>query len=396
MGTYRGIPKTVYWLGIVSLFNDLAGEMVYPVLPAFLASLGGGALALGLIEGVADTTASLIKLYSGFWADRVGKRKPLVLWGYSLSAITKPLLAGATTWAQILWIRFTDRAGKGIRTSPRDALISDATAAEHQSTSFGFHRAFDHAGGVLGPLIAAGLLLLPGMGPRLVFLIATVPACLSVWILLKKVEDIPKLSQARSSALSLSLAFRELKGSFRFFLFLVFIFSLGLSSDALILLYFTKQGFSAFDVSLIWSAHTFVKMLSNLYLSPWADRYGDRYMLMIGWVLYALSYFALAFILEPHWMVGVFLIYGICFGFLEPAEKGMVARLAPPSLLGSAFGLFHFTVGIAMLPASLIFGFLWQWQDASLAFIAGGSFALLAAILLLFLPKIKKPIGPID
>jgi MFS family permease len=384
------LPRTVIALGLVSLITDLSSEMIYPLLPAFLATvLVAGALELGVIEGIAESTAAILKLVSGLWTDRVGRRKPFVLGGYGLSGLVRPLIGLAWAWPVVLVLRFGDRVGKGLRTSPRDALIADAVDPSIRGRAYGFHRAMDHAGAVLGPLVAAGLMAL-GLGLRSVFLLSAIPALVVVGLILFGVRDGPAPPpRERRPILG---HWSELGGGFKAVLAVVVLFTLGNSTDAFLLLRLGDllgQGEAHVALSwvaLLWSAHHVVKLLATYAGGRLSDRLGRRGMIIAGWLVYAAVYLAFAWVDSAPAAVVVFLLYGLYFGLTEPVEKAWVADLVPTGLRGTAFGYYNGAVGLAALPASLLFGLLWRLFGAAAAFGTGAALAGLAALLLAVVP----------
>jgi len=379
------LPGTVVALGVVSFFTDLSSEMIYPLLPLFLTTvLAAGPRALGVIEGVAETTAAGVKLLSGLWADRLRRRKPLVVAGYSLAGLVRPLIGLAGSWLAVLLLRFADRVGKGLRSSPRDALIADATPADRRGEAFGLQRALDHAGAVAGPLVAAALLAWAGLSLRTVFLLAAIPAVVVVVVLLAAVHEAPRQTTNASIAAD-APAMRELGRPFLLVLAAVLLFTLGNSTDAFLLLRLADAGVPASGVALVWSAFHAVKMLATYAGGRLSDRWGRRPMVTAGWMVYAAVYLAFAVVDSSPAVIATFLAYGLYFGLTEPVEKAWVADLVPDRLRGTAFGLYHGTVGLAALPASLLFGLLWQRFGAPTAFATGAGLAAAASGLLLLL-----------
>jgi MFS family permease len=377
------LPRAVFALGVVSFFTDLSSEMIYPLLPVFLVTvLGAGALSLGVIEGAAESTASLLKVVSGIWSDRLRRRKPLVLFGYSLSGLARPLIGLAVIWPAVLALRVVDRVGKGVRTSPRDALIADVTPPEQRGRAYGLHRAMDHAGAVAGPLVAAGLLGLLGLGLRDVFLLAALPAVVVVVTIVLFVPE-PSPIQAPTVPATTRGAWQELGSPYRRLLLAVVVFTLGNSTDAFLLLRLSEARIGATALALLWSLHSLVKMTATYYGGRFSDRLGHRRMLIAGWLVYAAIYLAFAKVTSAPALVAVFLAYGLYFGLTEPAEKALVSQMAPATLRGTAFGYYHGAVGLAALPASLLFGLLWQAFGAPVAFAAGAALAALACVLML-------------
>jgi len=374
------LPRTVLLLGVVSLLTDLSGEMIYPLLPVFLAAkLGATALALGLIEGVAESTASLLKLVSGKWSDRTPRRKGFLVAGYGLAGACRPLIGLAWAWPVVLVLRFLDRVGKGIRSAPRDAMIADVTDPSLRGRAFGFHRAMDHAGAVLGPLVAAGLLLIPGVTTSQVFLLAAIPALVTFIVLVAGVRETPRVIEPVRTDRPPG----TLPAPFRRLLLAVLVFTLGNSTDAFLLLRLSDGGLPAGGVAAAWSAHHVVKMGGTWFFGRLSDRVPRRTLIAVGWLIYAAVYATFSLPLPMPALLATFLVYGLYFGLVEPAEKAWVADLVPPELRGSAFGAYHAAIGIAALPASLLFGFLWQRFGMPTAFLTGAAFAL-AAIPLLF------------
>jgi MFS family permease len=380
MSLRRVIRGNVLWLGIVSLFTDLSSEMIYPLLPFFLTqTLGAGPAFLGLVEGVAETTASVLKLASGWFSDRVGKRKPLVLIGYGIASIARPLIAIAVAPWQILAIRFSDRVGKGIRTAPRDALLADSVDVAHRGAAFGFHRGADHAGAVIGPLAASGLLLLMPGEYRIVFALAAVPAFISVLILWTRVRENDSLDPAPAKVRFEGWAM--LPKELRWFLVVVVIFTLGNATDAFLLLRAQQLGVPIAMIPLLWAALHVSKMGWSIPGGMLADRMGSRVAIVSGWLLYAAVYVCFALASAPWHVWALFLVYGLFYGLTEAPEKALVALLAPQNKRGAAFGAYHFAVGVAALPASVLFGILWQRFNSTTALLAGAVLSLAATSL---------------
>jgi MFS family permease len=320
----------------------------------------------------------------------VGRRKPFVLCGYGLSGLVRPLIGLAGAWPVVLGLRFADRVGKGLRTSPRDALIADAVDPANRGRAYGFHRAMDHLGAVLGPLLAAGLMAL-GLGLRPVFLLAAVPAALVVGLILLGIREAP--APSRPAPAPLLAGWRALGPRFRAILAVILVFTLGNSTDAFLLLRLGEAlgggERAAGWVAVLWSAHHVVKMVATYAGGRLSDRFGRRRMIAAGWLAYAAVYLGFAMLDSGPALVAVFLAYGLYFGLTEPVEKAWVADLAPAGLRGTAFGAYHATVGLAALPASLLFGLLWKLWGAGVAFGTGAGLAAFAAILLL-----QKRIAP--
>ncbi len=382
---FRGITRNVVVLGIVSFLTDVSSEMIYPLLPTFLtAVLGAGPAFLGAIEGAAESTAAFFKLMSGAWADRIRDRTRLILGGYGLSSLARPLIAAATRPWMVLAVRVTDRVGKGVRTSPRDAIIADSVAGAVRGRAYGFHRAMDHAGAVVGPLLAAGLLAGGIRDLRTVFWWATVPGFLAVLLILLGVREVPTRApvsgEPRRGLSTLPT------GTLRAYLATLFVFTLGNSSDAFLLLRAGQLGVPAAGLPLLWVMFHLVKMTSVMPFGGLSDRIGRRQIIIAGWLIYALTYggFALATTAWQAW--ALFALYGLFYGLTEGVERALLADLARPAERGMAFGWYHFVIGLGALPASLFFGLLWQRLGPQVAFGLGAALAAAAALLLVRIP----------
>jgi MFS family permease len=383
---FKGITGNVLILGLVSLFTDISSEMIYPLLPLFLTTvLGGGPAFLGLIEGVAESTASILKLVSGIMSDRVRRRKNLVLAGYGLSAIARPLIALATSPLAVLFIRFADRVGKGIRTSPRDALIADSIDPAIRGKAYGFHRSLDNAGALIGPLVATLLLTWFVKDLRTVFWLAAIPGGISVLLIVLKVRETATTADGKKGDVGF-LRFLP-AGRLRTYLLILLIFTLGNSSDAFLLLRAGQLGVTMARIPLLWTFFNLVKMCATMPFGALSDRIGRRGVIIAGWGVYALAYMGFAFArTELHiWLL--FALYGLFYGLTEGVEKALLADIADPGERGSAFGWYNCATGIGALPASLIFGFIWQRFNPLAAFAFGAALALLAAVLLFSLVK---------
>ena len=383
------LPRTVVALGAVSLLTDLSSEMIYPLLPVFLSTvLGAGPLAIGAIEGAAESVAALLKLASGWWSDRLPRRKPLVLFGYGLASVVRPLVGLAQNVGQVLMIRLADRTGKGIRGAPRDALIADAVDASQRGRAYGFHRAADHAGAVAGPLVAFALLTWGGVSLRTVFLLAAIPAAGAMIALIFGVRE-KKREIARASGPNLDRT--GLDRRFWAYLGVLMLFTLGNSTDALLILRANDLGVSAAVVPILWAVLHVVKSVSSTPGGILSDRLGRRPLIIAGWLIYAVVYLGFAFASQNWHAWLLFIVYGLYFGMTEGVEKALVADMVPTRVRGAAFGWYNLTIGVAALPASLLFGGLWQRFGAQTAFLVGAALALVAALGLMVVTSDRRP-----
>ena len=386
------LGRNVLALAAVSFLTDVASDMTYPLLPMFLATvLGASATAVGAIEGAAESTAALLKLFSGWLSDRVSRRKPLVLAGYGIASLIRPLIGFAQAASQVLAIRVADRIGKGIRGAPRDALIADSVDPAIRGRAFGFHRAADHAGAVVGPLIAFALLRWGGLELRDVFLLTAIPGALAVAMVLFGVREVPREAPAQPEDKSRKLDLRAPLGRrFWSFLAVLLVFTLGNSTDAFLLLRARDLGIDAALIPILWAVLHVVKALSSTPAGALSDRIGRKPLLVAGWLLYAGVYLALAFA-ETAWHAwALFAVYGVYFGLTEGVEKALVADLVPAEVRGTAFGWYNLAIGVGALPASLIFGLIWDGAGAPVAFGFGAAMALVAAIGISFVAPARR------
>ncbi|MCX6329911.1 MAG: MFS transporter [Bacteroidia bacterium] len=436
----KRIPFVVIMLGVVSLFTDAATEMIYPLVPVFVAALGSGALILGIIEGVAESTAALLKLISGIISDKIGKRKLLVLIGYIISSLIRPLTGIVSSAWQIVVVRMFDRVGKGIRTAPRDALVASSVDESIRGKSFGFHRTMDHTGAVIGPILAIITLLILFLGfgfkdsllaLRWTFVLAIIPGILAVLTIIFFVrESAPSASNSKLFKFSL----KNFDANFKKYLLTVILFTLGNSSDAFLLFRVEesiKKSGAVIDIvnnirplhdmisnfgdeaaranvinilflPLIWAFFHIIKAIFSTPLGALSDRIGRKIVINIGWAIYAFVYFSFAMLvfLPSNFQViatfVLFAIYALFYAFSEGAEKAFVADLVRDDQHGSAYGLYNFAIGLGALPASIIFGFIYSYFNkiipgfgGTIAFGFGGLIALISMLMLAV--KVKEP-----
>ena len=391
---YRGrdLPPTVRRLGSASFFQDVASEMVYPLLPGFLKSLGGGPAVLGAMESAAEGVLALVKGWAGRASDRLGRRKLFVVAGYGASALARPLLALAASASQVVALRLWDRLAKGLRTAPRDALIAEAVAAEKRAYAFSFHRGLDHLGAACGPLLAAAVLVVWADGIRAVFLLATLPALAGfltvAFGLPREAGTVRRHTPPAAPAIAASPASlapsgplpRSLRGALAAF----FCFALGNASDAFLLLRAADLGVGAVGLTLLWSAFHVVKWLASVPGGRLADRIGRRPAILLGWALYAIAYTGFATASRPVVLLVLLALYAGFYGLTEGAERALVVELAgAPAGAGTALGAFHLAAGVGTFFASLWFGLVWQYFGAPAAFLTGAACAGGAAVVLL-------------
>lgn len=389
-GRYLRLPRNVLAVSLVSLLNDTSSEIIYPLLPAFLAlSLGVSPFAIGVIEGVAESLASILKLFAGYLSDRFRTRKLPVFLGYSLAAVTRPFLAIVSSWPQVLAVRMIDRTGKGIRGAPRDALIADSVPVKERGFAFGFNRAADHLGAVIGPMAAVLLLMYFAADPdaptvgeyQSVFLYASVPVLLGLFVIAFGVKEQPDHHhQPDGKAIRFSL--KGFDGNFKRFLFVIGLFTLSNSTDAFLILRAAQLGIAPVVLPLLWMTLHISKVVFSLLGGGLSDRFGRKPLIICGWFVYAFVYAGFA-VASAEWHAwALFIIYGSYFGLTEGVEKAFVADLVPSDRRGTAYGLYNLAFGITVFPASLLFGALYEW-GAAVAFLTSAAISIAAMLMLL-------------
>lgn len=394
MKNILGLPKIVFVLGVVSFFMDISSEMIVPLLPIFLSDvLFASKISIGLIEGIAESTASILKVVSGWFSDKIGKRKPLIFWGYSLSVFSRPILAEAGSWVGVLIYRFTDRLGKGVRTSPRDALITDVTDHKIMGRAFGFHRAMDTIGAVVGPAIAFGILALTSNNLRLVFWLSIIPGLIAIGtiaLFIKDTETKKQIVKDKSLILGSKTSYKGIDKRFKIFLFITALFTIGKIPEAFLILRVKELGV---DLRLIPVLYLSFNITTALLATPSgivADRIGKRKIILLSYLMAALTFAGFALANKEAYSWPLFIIYGIFVAMNEGNQRAFVASLIDPEKKGTGYGIYHTVVGLSALPGGLISGMLFQFKGSVAVFFYGLTLSLASAIIFyLFLSKNK-------
>jgi MFS family permease len=381
---FFGFGRNVFFSGLVSFFMDVSSEMIYPLAPLFLANvLGVNKSVIGLIEGVAESTASLLKVFSGWFSDRLGRRKSLMALGYGISTLSRPVMATAVVWQQVLAARFTDRVGKGIRTAPRDALIAESSRETHLGRAFSFHRAMDTMGAVLGPAIAFFLLGLSGNDYRTVFWVSMAPAVIAVLLIFVCIKERKEAIHAPSHRPKLSLGRLDWKA--KFFIVISAIFALGNSSDVFLVLRAGQLGIPTVMVPVVYLVFNLVYSLSAVPAGMAADRFGRKRIILLGFVLFAVLYYGFAVARNATDIWFLFMLYGVFMGLTDGVQKAFLASIIPADFKATAFGVYATCTGVAVFPASLIGGWLWDRVSPAATFYFGASAAAVSVLLFLVL-----------
>lgn len=388
MNLFKKVPKNVLVLGIVSLFNDIASEMIYPIVPIFLTSVLGAPVAVvGFIEGVAEATASLMRLATGYLSDKIQKRKVFVVWGYSFSAVSKLLIGLATSWYFVLFARFIDRVGKGIRTSARDSLLLQSATGKNKGFIFGFHRAFDSAGAVLGPIAALILLALLKENIRLIFFLAFIPSFFGVILLIFLVGE---KKQERLEKFKFSFKWKTLNPSFKLFFIISMLFALGNSSDAFLILRSKNLGLTTTLVILAYVTYNLSQTIFSTPAGQLADKIGARKVYAYGLIVFAFVYSAFALVNNPFWIWILFPIYGSYIAFTDGVSKAYISEFIDQRESGTYFGMYQTGIALTSFLASFIAGILWSVVSPSATFFYGAGLALLAFLVLSYGRIIRK------
>ncbi|MFH1575983.1 MAG: MFS transporter [Candidatus Margulisiibacteriota bacterium] len=385
----KELKKNVYALGMTSFFTDVSSEMILSLLPLFLTALGAGKTVIGFIEGIAEFTASTLKTFSGWFSDKLRKRKLLLVIGYTLSTVTKPFIAVAGNWGQVLFVRFLDRVGKGVRTSPRDALIAESVEPHERGKYFGFHRMMDTSGAVVGTLLASLFLYVftryfqmdTIFQYRTIFWIAIIPGIMAVLTLVFWVKE-PKFAEVRKTVFSFKAA---LPKKFILFLAVMAVFHLAQFSYAFFILRAADLGVIVPLIPIIYLVYNLVYAGTAMPFGQLADRLGKKNVLMIGFIIGGLMCFGFAFASSPIHAWILFVLAGLAAAIIDTVPRAMVPELVPAEVKGTAYGIYHMVIGVLDLPASLVVGLLWDITGPVIAFSYGAVLPLIAAALLFFL-----------
>lgn len=385
--TILGLERNVFFAGVTSFLSDTTTKMVYAIMPLFLVSIGASKTELSIIEGIAESTASVIKALAGWWSDKIGKNKPFMVIGYAVTALLTPLFAFAVVPMQVLLIRFVERVGKGIRTAPRDSLIASSSQSGKLGRSFGFHKAMDNSGAIVGPLIAFIILAIFPEDYGKVFLISGIPALLGVLVILFFIKEVRKLK----AELPGKICLRDFPRRYYFFLSIAFIFTLGNSTDALLLIKASDVGIIAALIPIVYMVFNGVSVLLSVPAGMLSDKIGREKLILIGYLVYTLVYFGFGRAQSPIMIVVLFACYGIYSAAADGAQKALVSDLSPKDKCGTSLGMYNALIGMTLLPASIIGGVLYDKFGNAMPFYFGGSMALLASFLMLiFLLTDKK------
>jgi len=378
-----GFERNVFFTGLTSFFTDTSTKMVYSVMPLFLLSIGASKTLISLIEGIAESTASLVKALSGYWSDKIGKNKPFMLIGYGVTALITPLYSFVGKPLEVLFYRFFERIGKGIRAAPRDSLISGKKTIKQPGKNFGFHKAMDNSGAILGPLAAFLLLYFIPTGDsimsyKIIFLIATIPAILGVITIAVFIKETKANQQSGANRLSI----KNLPKRYFFFLAIVFVFTLGNFSDALLLVKTTETGVNRVYIPFIYMIFNMVSVLLAIPIGKLSDKIGRERLIIPGFLIFALTFFLFGKCNSIPIFIGLFAMYGLYSALVDGSQKAMISDIVSKDLRGTGYGIYHAVLGITLLPASLIAGLLYDKVGSNAPFYFGAAMALMATVLM--------------
>jgi MFS family permease len=381
-----GFNRNVISTGLTSFLTDTSVKMVYSVMPMFLMSLGASKTSLALIEGIAESTASLVKALSGFWSDRIGKNKPFMIIGYGLSALIIPLYTFVVSPMQVLYLRFIERFGKGIRTAPRDSLIAGSVTNGETGKSFGLQKAMDNSGAIVGPLAAFVLLILFPENYRLIFLLAGIPAVLSILVIILGIKEAKKDQES----LFKKFHFKDFPAKFYLFLIIVFLFTLGNSTDALLMVKANEVGVKVAFIPLVYMITSVVAVLLAIPVGSLSDRVGKEKILIVGYLIYAIVYYGFGVTSHVWAIVALFAMYGLYSAATDGIQKAFISDITDKNRQGTGLGIYNALLGITLLPASLIAGVLYDKVNSRVPFYFGAATALLSAVMMIFFVRSRK------
>jgi MFS family permease len=381
-----GLEKNAFFTGLTSFFTDTSTKMVYSVMPLFLLSIGASKTTISLIEGIAESTASLLKAISGYWSDKIGKNKPFMIIGYGITAIITPLYALARIPIQILFFRFFERIGKGLRAAPRDSLISGSIKKNEAGKTFGFQKAMDNSGAIVGPLIAFLLLSIFPLNYSYIFLLATIPAILGVLTIIIFIKEAKAEKKETTNKISLKL----LPKKFYFFLIIIFVFTLGNSADALLLVKTSETGIDKSYIPFVYMIFNTVSVLLAIPIGKLSDRIGREKLIILGFLVYAIVYYFFGRFNSINVFIFLFMLYGFYSALTDGSQKAMISDIVSKDLKGTGFGIYHAVLGITLLPASLIAGLLYDKVNSNAPFYFGSVMALIATILMIIFTVLDK------
>jgi len=374
-----GLERNVFSIGMTSFFTDVSSKMVYSVMPLFLMSIGASKTTLSLIEGIAESTASLLKAISGFWSDKIGRRKPFMIFGYGVTALITPIYVFVRFPFHVLYLRFVERVGKGVRTAPRDSLISSSVDKNEVGKSFGFHKAMDNSGAIIGPLIAFLLLMFFPMNYQNIFIIATIPAVLGVLSIVFFVKENARKYKSEKAKLLL----KSMPKKFYFFMLIVFVFSLGNSTDALLLVKTSETGIKESYIPFIYMIFNLVSVVFAIPVGKISDKKGREKFIIAGFLIYTIVYLGFGFFNEIKIYLLLFVLYGLYSTLTDGSQKALISDITGKELKGTAFGIYHAILGIALLPASIIAGLLYDNVNSAAPFYFGSVMSCIALILMI-------------
>ena len=381
-----GLEKNAFFTGLTSFFTDTSTKMVYSVMPLFLLSIGASKTTISLIEGIAESTASLLKAISGYWSDKIGKNKPFMIIGYGITAIITPLYALARIPIQILFFRFFERIGKGLRAAPRDSLISGSIKKNEAGKTFGFQKAMDNSGAIVGPLIAFLMLSIFPLNYSYIFLLATIPAILGVLTIIIFIKEAKTEKKETTNKISLQL----LPKKFYFFLIIIFVFTLGNSADALLLVKTSETGIDKSYIPFVYMIFNTVSVLLAIPIGKLSDRIGREKLIILGFLIYAIVYYFFGRFNNINVFIFLFMLYGFYSALTDGSQKAMISDIVSKDLKGTGFGIYHAVLGITLLPASLIAGLLYDKVNSNAPFYFGSVMALIATLLMIIFTVLDK------